>query len=262
MLSDDSAMLEAFRRALQIEPTYVEARVQYAGSLIEQGDPDEAIRQLTEALRIESKNDTAFSHLSRAYLDKGVWNRAINAADQAIALNVRNDQAYLWKADALRRLAATLDPSGRIPIYSNSVESYQYYLGLTNFSSSTSGRLAYYLIGFGLGSRRHADRLIVYAYQRSLAFMGLCECEEKLGNFQRAKDYCQRAIKYDPNEPFARFLLGNVYRDLFNRTKSRDDLLSARDNYAKMVQINPNLELSRNAQNYVDQIDRLLPRVK
>jgi tetratricopeptide (TPR) repeat protein len=262
MLSDDSAMLEAFRRALQIEPTYVEARVQYAGSLIEQGDSDEAIRQLTEALRIEPRNDTAFSHLSRAYLDKGIWNRAIEAADQAIAVNVRNDQAYLWKADALRRLAANLDASGRIPVYNNSVESYQNYLGLTNFSSSTSGRLAYYLIGFGLGSRRHADRQIVYAYQRSLAFMGLCECEDKLGSFQRAKDYCQRAIKYDPNEPFARFLLGNVYRDLFNRTKSRDDLLSARDNYTKMVQINPDLELSRNAQNYVDQINRLLPRVK
>jgi tetratricopeptide (TPR) repeat protein len=262
LLSDDRTTLEAFRRALQIDPTYVEARVQYAGSLIEQGDPDEAIRQLTEALRIEPKNDTAFSHLARAYLDKAIWNRAIEAAGQAIALNVRNDQAYLWKADALRRSAATLDASGRTLTYNSSVESYQSYLDLSNFSSSASGRLAYYLIGFGLGSRRHADRQMIYAYQRSLAFMGLCECEDKLGNFQRAKDYCQRAIKYDPNEPFARFLLGNVYRDLFNRTKSREDLISARDNYAKMVQINPDLELSRNAQNYMNQIDRLLPRVK
>jgi tetratricopeptide (TPR) repeat protein len=262
LLSDDRTTVEAFRRALQIDPTFVEARVQYAGSLIEQGDPDEAIRQLTEALRIEPKNDIAFSHLARAYLDKAIWNRAIEAAGQAIALNVRNDQAYLWRADALRRSAATLDASGRTLTYNNSVESYQSYLDLSNFSSSASGRLAYYLIGFGLGSRRHADRQMIYAYQRSLAFMGLCECEDKLGNFQRAKDYCQRAIKYDPNEPFARFLLGNVYRDLFNRTKSREDLISARDNYAKMVQINPDLELSRNAQNYMDQIDRLLPRVK
>lgn len=262
MLSDEPAMLDAFRRALQIEPTYVEARVQYAGSLIEQGDPDEAVRQLTEALRIDSKNDVAYSHLSRAYLDKGVWDRAVESANQAITLNPHNDQALLWKADALRRLAATRDVSSRPALYTESVENYENYLQLTNFSSPVSSKLAYYLIGLGAGSRAHADRQMVYAYQHSLAFMGLCECEDKLKSFQRAIDYCQRAIKYDPNEPLARFLLGNVYRDHFNLTKSREDLVSARDNYAKMVQINPDLELSRNAQNYVEQIDRLLPRVK
>jgi tetratricopeptide (TPR) repeat protein len=262
LLSDEPAMLSAFRRALQIEPSYVEARVQYAGSLIEQGDPDEAISQLAEALRIDSKNDTAQSHLSRAYLDKGVWDRAIESGDQAIALNPHNDQAFLWKADALRRLAAARDLSSRPALYAEAVENYENYLGLTNFSSSTSGKLAYYLLGLGLGSRGHADRQVVYDYQRNVAFMGLCECEDKLGTFQRAIDYCQRAIKYDPNEPYARFLLGNVYRDHFNVTKSKDDLILARNNYAKMVEINPDLEWSRNAKNYLEQIDRLLPRLK
>jgi len=263
LLSDDADMLKAFRLAVRIEPTYTEARVQFAGALIEEGDPDEAIRQLTEALRLEPNDDIAHSHLARAYLDKGIWGRAIESADNAIQFRSRNEQAYLWKADALRRQAAEdADHSHRPAIYTQAVESYRHYLELTNFSSPVHEKLAYYFIGFGLGSRGHADRQIVYAYQRSLAFMGLCDCEDKLGNLQRASDYCQRAIKYDPEEPLAHFLLGNVYRDLFNRTKTRDYLVSARTNYARMVQINPDLELSRNARNYVEQIDQLLPMVK
>jgi tetratricopeptide (TPR) repeat protein len=263
LLSDETAMLAAFRQAIQMEPGYTEARVQFAGALIEKGDPDEAIRQLTEALRLEPKNDVAYSHLARAYLDKGIWGRAIESADQALFLKPRSEQAYLWKADALRRQAAeAVDRARRPAIYVEALESYRSYLDLTNFNSPIGEKLAYYFIGLGLGSRGHADRQIVYAYQRSLAFMGLCDCEAKLGNLQRATDYCQRAIKYDPEEPLARFLLGNVYRDLFNRTKAREYLISARSNYARMVQINPDLELSRNARDYVAQIDRLLPLVK
>jgi len=263
LLSDETAMLQAFREAIRTEPEYTEARVQFAGALIEAGDPDEAIRQLTEALRLEPKDDVAYSHLSRAYLDKGIWGRAIESADHAIILNPRNEQAYLWKADALRRQAAEdVDHSHRPAIYTQAVESYRNYLDLTNFSSPIREKLAYYFVGLGLGSRGHADRQVVYAYQHSLSFMGLCDCEARLGNLQRAGDYCRRAIKYDPEEPLARFLLGNVYRDLFNRTNTKDYLVYARANYAKTVQINPDLELSRHARDYIAQIDRLLPLVK
>ncbi len=113
-----------------------------------------------------------------------------------------------------------------------------------------------------MGKRGHADREIPYAYQRNLAYMGLCECETKLGNFLRAGDYCERAIKYDPAEPLAYFLLGNVHRDLFNRDKHRSSLILARSNYVKMIKINPDLELSAHAKDYVEQIDHLLPMVK
>jgi tetratricopeptide (TPR) repeat protein len=263
LLSDSKPMLEAFRRAVELDPTFVEAAVQYAGALIEQGDPDQAIRQLTEVLRLEPNNDLAYSHLGRAYLDKGIWDRTIEAVDKAIALSPTNHQAYLWKADALRRQAAEQKKSALRPaIYAQAVENYRTFLRMSNFSSPSYEKLAYYFVGFGLGKRGHADREIPYAYQRSLAYMGLCECETKLGQFMRASDYCHRAIKYDPEEPLTYFLLGNVYRDLFNQDNSRDYLLSARANYVKMLRINPDLELSSNAKNYIEQIDRLLPMVK
>jgi tetratricopeptide (TPR) repeat protein len=263
LLGDDDAMLEAFRRAVEIDPTFVEARVQYAGALIEEGDPDQAIRQLTEALRLDPTNDLAYSHIARAYLDKGVWDRAIENADKAIALSSTNQQAYLWKADALRRQAAEIkEPSRRAQVYGQAVDSYNNFLRLTDFSSPALEKLAFYLVGFGLGRRSHADRKLPYAYQRNLAYMGLCECETKLGNFTRASDYCQRAIKYDPTEPLAFFLYGNVCRDLFNRDPQRDYLVCARTNYAKMIQINPDLDLSSHAKDYIEQIDHLLPMVK
>jgi tetratricopeptide (TPR) repeat protein len=263
LLSEPQESLAAFRRAIQSDATYVEARVQYAGALIEEGDPDEAIRQLTEATRLEPANDVAYSHLARAYLDKEVWDRAIEASEKALALRPGNDQAHLWKADALRRLAASQAGRARRPaMYAQAVDSYRSYLRLTEFRSPAHEKLAYYFVGFGLGSRRHADRQASYAYQRSLAYLGLCDCEHKFGNLLRAEEYCRRALGYDPRDALAHFLLGSVYRDLFNRSRSRDYAVQARASYARMIEINPDLELARNAKNYIEQFDQILAKLR
>ena len=58
------------------------------------------------------------------------------------------------------------------------------------------------------------------------------------------------------------FLLGNVYRDMFNSSPQRDYLVAARANYSKMIEINPDLDVSSHAENYVHQIDQLLPLMK
>jgi tetratricopeptide (TPR) repeat protein len=92
--------------------------------------------------------------------------------------------------------------------------------------------------------------------------LGLCESEDKLANYLQARDYCARAIEYDSKEPMSYFLLGNVYRDMFNASPQRDYLVAARANYSKMIEINPDLDESSHAQNYVQQIDQILPRMK
>ena len=63
-----------------------------------------------------------------------------------------------------------------------------------------------------------------------------------------------------PNDPIAYFLLGNVNRDLFNARPSCGYLKDARSSYARMLELNPHLDESKNARNYVGQIDGLLPR--
>ena len=49
LLSDETGSINAYKRAIASDPTYTDARLQFAAVLIENGDADEAIRQLTEA---------------------------------------------------------------------------------------------------------------------------------------------------------------------------------------------------------------------
>ena len=155
LLSNDDESVRSFRRAIELDPTLVEARTQCAAVLIERGDPDEAIRELTEALRLEPSNDEIHSMLARAYWDKGAWARAVEAADAAIALRPSNAQAHLWKADALRQMAAAeANPEERRRLYTAARDDYRVFLDLTSFSSGLGARLAFHFIGLGVGTRR------------------------------------------------------------------------------------------------------------
>ncbi|HEX6165101.1 MAG TPA: tetratricopeptide repeat protein, partial [Vicinamibacterales bacterium] len=250
-----------FRKAIEIDPSHVDARIECAAVLIEQGDADEAIRELTEALRLEADNDIAYSMMARAYWDKGAWARAVDSADQAIKLKPSNAQAHLWRADSLRQLAAaSTDKTVQVSLYADAREGYREFLDLTNFSTGLGSKLAFHFIGLGVGSRRHADRQGAYDSLRSAGFLGLCLSEQKVGNPLKARDYCKRALGHAPNDPIAHFLLGNVNRDLFNARQSCSYLKDARSSYVKMLELNPHLDESRNAKNYVGQIDGLLPQ--
>jgi tetratricopeptide (TPR) repeat protein len=258
---DDS--VAAFRRAIAIDQTNIDARIECAAVLIEQGDPDEAIRELTEALRLDPQDDTAYSMLARAYWDKGAWPRVVETADKAIGIKPSNAQAHLWKADALRHMgASSKDPVDSLNLYSRARDGFRTFLDLTNFSTGLGAKLAFHFIGLGIGSRNHADRQGAYDSLRSAGFLGLCLSEQKVGNPLRARDYCKRALTYAPSDPIAYFLLGNINRDLFNERQSCSYLKDAKTSYLKMIEINPHLDESRNARNYVGQIDGFLPQLK
>jgi tetratricopeptide (TPR) repeat protein len=261
LLGDQSAAVKYFERAIAIDPTDVAARVECAAVRIEQGDPDEAIRQLTEVERLDASNDQVYSMLARAYWDKGAWDRAVALADRALALTPSNAQAHLWKADALRQLAAAdRDPARQRQRFTAAREDYRAFLDLTNFSTGLGAKLAFSFIGFGVASRRHADRQAAYDSLRSAGFLGLCISEARVGNPLRARDYCRRGLKHSPNDPIGYFLLGNINRDLFNVRQSCGDLTAARASYARMLTLNADLEESKNARNYIGQIDRILPQ--
>jgi tetratricopeptide (TPR) repeat protein len=249
-----------FRRAIAIDPTHVDARIECAAVLIELGDPDEAIRELTEALRLDPGDDTAHSMLARAYWDKAAWARAVESADRAITIKPSNAQAHLWKADSLRQMAAaSTDATVQLSLYADARTNYREFLDLTNFSTGLGSKLAFHFLGFGIGSRRHADRQGAYDSLRSAGFLGLCLSEQKVGNPLKAREYCKRALGHAPNDPIAHFLLGNVNRDLYNARLSCSYLKDARSSYLKMLELNPHLAESKHARAYVDRIDELLP---
>jgi tetratricopeptide (TPR) repeat protein len=259
-LSDFDCARKEFQDAVKIEPTYVEARLAYAGALLDQGDADESIRQLRQVISLDRSNAWAYTQLSLACLNTEDWPCVTDSADKAIALDPGGYEPYLWKADSLRRAAATQkDHEQKLDTYRQAADDYRTVLQRTNYETNAPMKLSFYL---GLGHRSHADRQVSYASQRQFAMMGICECEDKLGNFTQARNYCSRAVQYDPREPMSYFLLANVYRDMFNVTPQRDYLVLARDNYSKTVEINPDLEVAPHAVNYVHQIDQLLARMK
>ena len=78
----------------------------------------------------------------------------------------------------------------------------------------------------------------------------------------KASTYCKQAIRYDSKDPLAYFLLGNAYRDLFNSHPDLEDLEAARKSYVQSLALNPDLEFSRSAKDYLEQIDTLLSNPK
>ena len=256
LLGDLDESVKQFKRALAIDATHVAARVECAAALIERGDADEAIRQLVEALRLDPANDGAYSMLARAYWDKAAWPQAVEQAGKAVALNASNAQAHLWRADAQRQMAAgQKDSAAQRQLYADARDGYRTFLDLTNFSGSLGSRLAFQFIGLGVGRRVHADRQAAYDSLRSAGFLGLCLTEQKVGNPLRARDYCRRALSHAPADPIGWFLLGNVSRDLYNERASCNDLLLARDSYRRMLELNGDIDESRNARNYLTQIE-------
>jgi tetratricopeptide (TPR) repeat protein len=262
LLSDESASLDAYRKAIALDPGDIDSRIQCAAVLIEHGDPDEAIRQLADVLRLDAANDEAYSMLARAYWDKAAWQNSIEQADKALALNGSNAQAHLWRADSLRQLAAVEKDEARMrELYRSAREEYRNFLNLTNYTTRVHEWLAFHFIGLGAGARRHADRQDSYDTLRSSGFLGLCLSEHKVGHPLRARTYCARALRHDPNDPIAYFLLGNVNRDLYNQTSSCGYLTAARGNYLKMIELNADLVESANAKHYLGQIDAILPKL-
>jgi tetratricopeptide (TPR) repeat protein len=262
LLADEAGSIAAYRRAIASDASHVESRIQCAAVLIEQGDPDEAIRQLTDVQRLEPANDEVYAMLARAYWDKGVWDRGIEQADKAIALKPSNAQAHLWRADSRRQLAATEKPPERQrALYAEAREDYRAFLSLTNYTTTTADWLAFHFVGFGVGARKHADRQPAYVALRTSGYLGLCLSEHKVGNPLRAREYCQRALGYSPKDPIAYFLLGNVNRDLYNQYRTCDYIAAARTSYVRMISLNADLDESKNARKYLEQIAGLLPKL-
>src|SRR5258705_2374960 len=106
---------------------------------------------------------------------------------------------------------------------------YRQFLNLTNFESSVGAKILFFS---GIGSRRHADRQESFRNLRLAGFLGLCITERNVGLLLRAREYCQRALKYDTSAPMTYFLLGNINRDLYNVEESCDYLTAAARYYA------------------------------
>jgi tetratricopeptide (TPR) repeat protein len=222
-----------FRNAIEIDPDYREARASFGGMLLDIGDVDEAIRQFQFVLQREPEHAVALTNLAQAYRMKELYAQAIEAARKAIRLSPEYAEPHLWLAESLRL-------SGQ---YERSVAEYDAYLRLSAVESNLGGRLNYYVMGFltGLGKKKRAAQQDIWKDLQSLAYFGMCDCERKESRFERAIEYCRKALLYDPSDPYAHYALGLSFLHEANRTGDTDNLEAAAKHFRTTVKINPHL---------------------
>jgi tetratricopeptide (TPR) repeat protein len=239
-----------FRRAIEIDPDYLEARASFAGMLLDRGDADEAIRQLTFVVQRDGKNAMAFYLLAQAFRMKEAYPQSIEAARTSVRLLPHNAEAHFWLAESLR-LSGTYDESRR---------EYLEYLRLSDFDSKLAGKLNYYALGFliGQGKKKRASQTDIWKDLRSLAYFGLCDAERKLNNFDAAIGYCQRSLGYDAGDPYVHYALGLCYMRKAQTTGSVAMLPAACSHFRTMLGLNPDLAESEYARKNLAGIRKLV----
>ncbi len=240
----------AFRKAIAIDPDYMEARTSLAGMLLDIGGVDEAIRQLNIVTQREKTNAPALYMQAQAYRMKELYPQSIDSARAAIKIAPSVAEPHMWLAESLRL-------SGKYPDASSE---YIQYLKLSDFDSKLAGKMDYYVVGFlvGLGKKKRAAQTDTWRDLRSLAYFGLCDSERNQAHFELAVGYCQKSLSYDPNDPYAHYALALCYARLAQANGSLETLSAAAKHFRAMLDLNGDIEEAKYARANLKSIDALL----
>lgn len=239
-----------FQKAIEIDPDYMEARASFGGMLLGMGSVDESIRQFNVVTQRDKNHQMAFYLQAQAYRMKDMYRESIDSARRAIQLAPNNAEAHFWLAESLRMTGKFADSS----------QEYQAYLKLSDFDSKLAGKLNYYVGGFliGFGRKKRAAQRDIWKDLRALAYFGMCENSRKLNQFDTAIGYCRDAIRYDPADPLAHYLLGLSYLSQANKMGSIEMAAAARRSFETMLGINSELEEAGYARKNIAAIDAAL----
>jgi tetratricopeptide (TPR) repeat protein len=236
-----------FRRAIDIDPDYLEARASFGGMLLDIGNTDESIRQFNAVIQRDPNNVLALTNLAQAYRMKDMYPEAADSARKAIQLSPQYAEPHLWLAESLRL-------QNKFPA---AKAEYQRYLALSNFDSGKAGQLNYYVVGFliGMGKRKRATQQDIWKDLRSLAYFGLCDCDNQLSQFDPAIRYCQEALRYDQGDPYIHYALGLAFLQKAVQSGNTEMLPAALRHFRRMLEINPDLEQSQMARQNIANIE-------
>ncbi len=246
---DDEATA-AFKQAISADEDYTEARSSYAGALLDQGDMDEAVRQLDVVTKRDPENGMGWYLLSQAYYRKGDFADGKTAAVEAVAKNPKNAEAHFWLAECLRQLKQPAEAENE----------YNQYLALSNFDSGFGGKLNYYAAGFliGMGSKKRAAQTDIWRELRGQANVGLCDCEWMLNRYDTGIHLCQQALTYIPKDIFANYRLGFLYTLEFNQQHQMGLLAAAKEHFSEVVATAPDTDEAGRSRKYLQKIDTAL----
>jgi len=251
-LSDEPNAEKYYRKAVEIDPDYLEAHASFGGMLLDTGNTDEAIRQFGTVIRRDPGNVLALTNLAQAYRMKELYNDSIDSARKAVQLGPELAEPHLWMADSLR-LSGQYDPS--VPEYAS-------YLRLSDFDSKLAGKLNYYVLGYlvGMGRKKRAAQEDIWKDLRSLAYYGMCDSESKLKRFDRAIADCQTALTYDPRDPYTHYSLALAFANQGKRTRDCGMLSAALPHFRLMLQLDADLQEAPLASQNIKAIENYLPQ--
>ena len=86
--------VDAYQRALQLKPNYVEAQSNLGNVYREQGNLDDAISAFERAIKIKPDYAGGYNNLGVVLKEKHDLDRAIDAYQQALRLNPQNAESY------------------------------------------------------------------------------------------------------------------------------------------------------------------------
>ncbi|HUE04278.1 MAG TPA: tetratricopeptide repeat protein [Bryobacteraceae bacterium] len=251
-LSDEKNAEKYYRKAIEIDPDYLEAHASFGGMLLDIGNTDEAIRQFETVISRDPDNILALTNLAQGYRMKELYKDSIEAARKAVKLGPELAEPHLWMADSLRL-------SGQ---YDLSIPEYDSYLRLSNFDSKLAGQLNYYVLGFlvGMGKKKRAAQQDIWKDLRSLAYYGMCDSQSKMKRFDRAIEDCQKALAYDPHDPYSHYSLALAFANQAKRAGDCGMLAAALPHFRAMLQIDPDLQEAAIANQNIKAIETYLPQ--
>jgi tetratricopeptide (TPR) repeat protein len=251
-LFDEDKAAQFYKKAIAIDPDYLEARADYAGMLLDTGAVDEAIRQIDAVLTRDPNHAVALTMLAQADRFKELYPQSIDAARKAVKITPKNAEPHMWMADSLRLRGQ----------YADAKSEYGEYLRLSNFDSKLAGKLNYYVLGslFGMGRMGRASQHDIWQDLRSLAYFGICDCERKLNNFDSAIAYCQKALTYDSKDPYAHYALGLSYLHKAVDGNETGDLDPALKHLKEVVALNPDMDEAKIAKQNIANIEKAMAR--
>ena len=194
--------IREYQRALQLKPDIHAAYSNMAAMQIDTGQLDEGEKTLVRLTQIAPEYTEGLINLSVLYIRKKDPDKAVTAADRAVAINPNSFAAHFNRAEALTQKgefklaiaayerAAYLRPD--LPSFQLSLGSAYVRAGDPNAAEQTFGKLT-------------TGPLAADAY-RSLA--GLYSSGN---NTNQAIDFLKRAIQVRPEFPFAHHDLGVIY---------------------------------------------------
>ena len=248
---DTAGALKMCLRAVAIDPDSVEAKVMTGALLIENGDYQEAVRNLQQAAIEDPQDAMAASTLAEALYLADRPQDAEESANRAIALNPASGQAFLIRGEA-RRAQKNFD---------GAIEDYQRVLELEEFSSGKLRTLAFFAIGTGMRKHRSGIQFL-YRAHKAAAYYGLCASEVGKENLLRAVKYCQKSLSTEPDDPETYVLQGECYARLFNNDNRSAYLREAENSFSSALRINPQMDQAPIVRRKIKEIQELKALVR